>query len=99
MPMAFSEQGVTMLSSVLKSDAAISVNIQIMRIFTRVRKNLVETVELRLAIEEIRKKPENNTKNIEVVFDYLDELLKEKPSPEPRKEIGYLMPGTKLPVK
>jgi hypothetical protein len=69
-----------------------------MRIFTRVRSNLVETVELRLAIEEIRKKTENNTKNIEVVFDHLDGLLEEKASAEPRKEIGYPMPGKKLRV-
>ncbi len=65
LPVAFTEQGVAMLSSVLKSDRAISVNIQIMRIFTRIRQSLMDNTELRLAIEEIQKKTENNTKNID----------------------------------
>jgi ferritin-like metal-binding protein YciE len=88
--MAFSEQGVAMLSSVLKSDQAISVNIQIMRIFTQVRRVFADNTELRLAVEEIRQKTENNTKNIELVFQYLDELLEKKENPIVRKKIGYL---------
>ena len=94
LPMVFSEQGVAMLSSVLKSDKAISVNIQIMRIFTKIRQALMDNTELRLALEEIRAKTVNNTKNIELVFQYLDELLKKKEEPEPvpvkpMKKIGY----------
>lgn len=91
-PFCFTEQGVAMLSSVLKSDRAISVNIQIMRVFTRIRQSLMDNTELRLAIEEIRQKTENNTKNIEVVFQYLDELLNKKENPEKRKQIGYPKP-------
>ncbi len=53
LPFAFTEQGVSMLSSVLNSDRAISVNIQIMRIFTKIRQALTDTTELRLAIEQI----------------------------------------------
>ncbi|HXD93065.1 MAG TPA: hypothetical protein VNX01_07610 [Bacteroidia bacterium] len=56
---------------------------------------LVDNTELRLAIEEIKKKTENNTKNIEVVFQYLDELLEKKEKPKPRKLIGYKMPKKK----
>lgn len=99
LPFAFTEQGVAMLSGILNSDRAISVNIQIMRIFTKIRQALMDNTELRLAIEEIRQKTENNTKNIEVVFQYLDELLDKKENPEKRKQIGYPKPirGTPAP--
>ena len=66
-----------------------------MRIFTQVRQILFDNTELRLAIEEIRKKTDNNTKNIEVVFQYLDELLDKKETLEPRKAIGYKIPKKK----
>lgn len=89
MPMVFTEQGVAMLSSVLNSEKAISVNIQIIRIFTRIRQMLSDNTELRLGIEELRKKTDNNTKNIEVVFQYLDELLDKKENEKPRTQIGY----------
>jgi len=67
-PNAFTERGVAMLSGILNSDRAISVNIQITRFFTQIRKMLTDNTELRAAIEEIKKRTENNTKNIEVVF-------------------------------
>jgi len=95
LPMVFTEHGVLMLSSVLSSKQAIRVNIQIMRVFTQVRTMLFDNAELRLAIEEIRKKTDNNTKNIEVVFQYLDELIDKKEKPKPRKAIGYKIPKTK----
>jgi ORF6N domain-containing protein len=88
-PMAFTEHGVLMLSSVLGSAKAVQVNIQIMRIFTKIRQTLTDTTELRLAIEEIRHRTNNNTKNIEVVFQYFDELLEKKEKAKPRKQIGY----------
>lgn len=91
-PGAFTEQGVAMLASILNSDKAISINIQIVRVFTRVRHMLFDNTELRLAIEEIRKKTDNNTKNIELVFQYLDELIEKKEGQKPRKKIGYKLP-------
>lgn len=94
LPMAFTEQGVAMLASILNSNNAISINIQIIRVFTKIRQMLLDNTELRLAIEEIRKKTDNNSKNIEVVFKYLDELLEKREDKKPRKPIGY-----KLPVK
>ena len=72
LPSAFTEHGVLMLSSVLKSDKAIQVNIQIMRIFTKVRQMLLDTTELKIDILQIQKKLENHDKNIELVFSYLD---------------------------
>lgn len=89
LPYVFTEHGVLMLSSVLNSQQAVQVNIQIMRVFTRMRQMLFDNTELRLAIEEIRRKTENNTKNIEVVFKYLDELIEKKENPVKRKAIGY----------
>lgn len=89
LPMAFTEQGVAMLSSVLNSDRAIKVNIQIIRIFTRIRQMLADTTEIRLEIEQIKSKMHNQSKNIELVFQYLDELLEKKENLQPRKTIGY----------
>ena len=90
LPYAFTEQGVAMLSGILNSDRAISVNIQIMRVFTRIRQMLSDNTELRLDIEKIKKKLDNHDKNMEIVFQYLDELLEKKEEPEaPRKSIGY----------
>ena len=89
LPSAFTEHGVLMLSSVLKSDKAIQVNIQIMRIFTKVRQMLLDTTELKIDILQIQKKLENHDKNIELVFSYLDELTEKKENEPPRISIGY----------
>lgn len=88
-PYAFTEQGVAMLSGILNSDRAISVNIQIMRIFTRIRQMLTDTLSLKLEIEEIKKKLQNQDKNIEIVFSYLDELIIKQEDKTPRKRIGF----------
>lgn len=88
-PMAFTEHGVLMLSSVLKSDKAIQTNIQIMRIFTKVRQMLLDTTEIKVDILQIQKKLENHDKNIELVFSYLDELTEKKEDESERVKIGY----------
>lgn len=88
-PMVFTEHGVLMLSSVLNSERAISVNIQIMRIFSKIRRLLADNYELRIIIDEIRRKTDNNTKNIEVVFQYLDELIEKQEKPLQRTQIGF----------
>jgi len=89
MPMAFTEQGVAMLSSVLNSEKAISVNIQIIRIFTKIRQALSDNTELRLEIEQIKRKLHNHSANIELVFKYLDELLEKNSDPAPERKIGF----------
>ena len=88
-PMAFTEHGVLMLSSVLNSEKAIQTNIQIMRIFTKIRQMLADTTEIRLDVETIKKKIENQGKNIELVFQYLDELIGKKETSPERERIGY----------
>lgn len=89
LPLVFTEQGVAMLSGILSSDRAIAVNIQIMRVFTKVRNMLTDNTELRLEIEKIKKKLHNQDKNMEIVFRYLDELIEKKENPAPRQKIGY----------
>lgn len=89
-PNAFTEDGLAMLSGVLSSDRAIQVNIQIMRVFTRLRRMFIDNTELRLDIEKIKAKLDNQDKNMEIVFRYLDELLEQKTTPQKRKRIGYI---------
>jgi len=90
LPYAFSEHGVLMLSSVLNSKQAIQVNIQLMRIFTRIRQLFFDNTEMRLEIEKIKTKLDNQGKNMELVFRYLDELMEPKSTDtRPRKTIGY----------
>ncbi|QNN41392.1 ORF6N domain-containing protein [Pedobacter roseus] len=88
LPFVFTEHGILMLSSVLNSKQAIQVNIQIVRIFTRIRQFIIDSGELKLEIEEIKHKVSNQDKNIELVFTYLDKLIDKKIGP--RKRIGYM---------
>jgi len=87
LPYAFTEHGVMMLSNVLKSRRAIEVSMRIIDVFIMLRETLANHSELRLEIEQIKKKLHNYGQNIELVFQYLDELLEKKE--KPRKQIGY----------
>jgi hypothetical protein len=90
LPYAFTEHGVLMLANVLKSERAVQVSVRIIELFVKLRQILVTHAELKLEIEKIRKKLDNHDKNIEVVFQHLDELLTKKE--KPRKKIGYKLP-------
>ena len=89
LPMAFTEQGVAMLSSVLNSSKAIKVNIQIIRVFTKIRQMLTENLNVRIDIEEIKNKLTNQNKNIELIFSYLDELIDKQENKIERTKIGF----------
>ncbi|NQY09465.1 MAG: ORF6N domain-containing protein [Flavobacteriales bacterium] len=89
LPYAFTETGVAQLSAVLNSDRAILINNQIMRVFIKMRSILSDNLQLKLDVEKIKKKLENQDKNIELVFSYLDELIEKQENPKPRKQIGY----------
>ena len=84
-PYAFTEQGVAMLSSVLRSDRAVQVNIAIMRAFVRLRQMLAGHAELASKLEAMEKKYDGQFK---VVFDALRQLMAPPPS-APKKEIGF----------
>jgi len=83
-PMAFTEHGVLMLSSVLRSERAVQVNIQIMRTFTQLRKMLATHEDLRKRIESMEKKYDQQFK---VVFEAIKQLLVDER--KPKKKIGY----------
>jgi hypothetical protein len=89
-PNVFTEQGVAMLSSVLNSETAIEVNIQIIRIFTRLRQMRSDNIELRLEVEKIKGKLINQQNDMRIIFHYLDKLLDKRESPNPPREaIGF----------
>jgi len=83
-PMAFTEQGVAMLSSVLNSERAVNVNIEIMRAFVRIRQWLATNTELAHKLAELEKKYDTQFK---IVFDAIRELM--RPPAPPKKRIGF----------
>jgi len=94
LPYVFTEQGVAMLSGVLNSKVAINVNIQIIRVFTQMRKILMTHKDILVKLEEIEKKflkqDAHNKKienEIQMIFQALKKLL--SPAQKPHKKIGY----------
>ena len=81
---AFTEQGVAMLSSVLRSKRAIAVNVEIMRAFVRLRKILASNAELSLRLDDLEGKYDRRFK---IVFDAIRQLM--SPAPSKRKQIGF----------
>jgi phage regulator Rha-like protein len=86
-PFCFTEQGVTMLSCVLNSERAIAVNIQVIRIFTRMREMLLTHKDILLQLEKIEQKLAGHDGQIEQVFLYLKQLL--NPAQPTRQRIGF----------
>jgi len=84
LPMVFTEQGVAMLSSVLKSKRAIHVNIQIMRTFTKLREALLDNKDIRRELEGLKQTTEER---FQIVFETLDQILAVEN--KPKKKIGY----------
>ena len=84
-PMAFTEQGVAMLSGLLKSPRAVKVNIEIMRAFVRLREIVSTNVELQRKLDELERKYD---KQFQVVFDAIRQLM--IPADIPRKLIGFV---------
>jgi len=83
-PFAFSEHGILMLSSVLKSERAIQVNIQIMRIFTKLRRAFLDNEGFSRELYEFKQITEDR---FQIVFETLDQLLVIES--KPRKKIGF----------
>jgi hypothetical protein len=92
LPLVFTEQGVAMLSSVLNSERAISVNIQIIRVFTRMRKMIESHKELLKKLEMLEKKDIELDEKVALIFEYLKELEQTKQEEtdfKQRKRIGF----------
>ena len=91
-PLAFTDYGVLMLSSVLYSDRAIKVNIQIIRIFTKMRKMLLAHKDVVAQLEQMQNKLADHDNNILLIFEYITQLEQEKQyniDQQDRKKIGY----------
>jgi hypothetical protein len=88
-PYAFTEQGVAMLSSVLRSDRAIRVNVEIMRAFVRMRQMVGMVSDLALRLEDLE---EQYDEQFRVVFQAIRDLMKPTPQ-EPRPAIGFRKDG------
>ena len=74
-PLAFTEHGVLMLSSVLNSERAIQVNIQIMRIYTKLKGMVLNQKDILLKLERLEMKVGKHDKNFKIGFAYLNEIL------------------------
>lgn len=103
-PYAFTEQGVAMLSSILSSEQAVAVNVQIMRTFVRVRELALEHKDLAQLLAELHERMErlelghdtfsrNTRAQLKQVFDALRELM--TPSEPPKRPIGFITPEDK----
>jgi hypothetical protein len=93
-PYAFTEQGVAMLSSILKSRRAVSVNIHIVRVFIRMRQVLLTHKDILLKVERLEKRImkqdgqlKKHEKEMQMIFTALKELL--NPKTEPQRKIGF----------
>ena len=87
LPVAFTEQCVPMLSSVLNSEQAILVNIHIIRVFTRMREVLLSHRELLQKLEQLEGRLTGHDEEIQAIFDHLTELV--SPIEEQCKPIGF----------
>ncbi len=85
-PYAFSEQGIAMLSGVLRSPTAVMVNIEIMRAFVRLREIIATNSSLLKKVEAIEKRLEGHDKNIHEVFQMIREVL--NPAKQNKRHIG-----------
>ena len=88
-PLCFTEQGVAMLSSVLNSERAIQMNIQIIRIFTKMKEMALTHKDMLLKIEKLETETGKNSINIQTIFKALKQLLQEPKIEEKRTKIGF----------
>jgi len=93
LPFAFTEQGVAMLSSVLNSDRAIEVNIQIMRVFTKLREMMISHKDLARKIEDLERKFQDHDQKIIQIFNAIRQMMAvpEQTEPYKRSKIGFIV--------
>ena len=89
MPMAFTEQGVAMLSSILNSKTAIEVNIRIIRVFTKLREYALTHKDILLQLARLEREVKGNSRDIENIFTVLKELIEKQSTPPARTKIGF----------
>ena len=91
LPYAFTEQGVAMLSSILRSKRAVMANIQIMRTFTKLREMIESNKDLKRKIEEMEKKYD---KQFQMVFEAIKKLI--EPELKPKRKIGFYVANEEM---
>jgi hypothetical protein len=100
-PLVFTEQGVAMLSSVLRSERAVAVNIEIMRAFVRMRHVFASSEELARKIEALdarfESKSKEHSEHIEQIYSLLDQLI-DPPEPPKKRRIGFRDPEVDEPL-
>ena len=89
MPLAFTEPGVAMLSSVLNSERAIRVNIEIIRTFIKLRKFISSHKELALKLHQLENKVEKHDEDIQSIFEAIRQLM--LPPVKPKRRIGFVI--------
>jgi hypothetical protein len=87
LPYAFTQEGIAMLSSVLRSPRAVAVNVEIMRAFVRMRRMLLSVDELARKVEALERKAVAHDQDLEAVFKALKQLIAAPQAP--RREIGF----------
>jgi phage regulator Rha-like protein len=87
LPFAFTEHGVLMLASVLKSEKAMQVSIRIIEIFVKMREMLSTHKDILIQLQKVEKKLTSHDEDIQLIFEYLKRLL--TPPEEPRPVVGF----------
>ncbi len=87
LPLVFTEHGVLMLANVLKNKTAVQVSIRIIEVFVKLREMLLTHKDILLKLEEMEKKIGKQDTKIKLVFDYLNQFIKQQE--KPRKMIGF----------
>ena len=98
LPYAFTEQGVAMLSSVLRSERAVQVNIAVMRAFVQLRRLLTGHAELSRKLAELERRIEGHDTTLRSLFEAIRQLMT-PPRPEPKPEIGFHVKEDAVPYR
>jgi len=99
MPYAFTEHGVTMLASVLKSERARKMNIAIVRAFIALRKMAIQYADVIGQIAQIKERVSNHDAQLNQIYDAIENLLDDKVEKEQKAKtepIGFKIPGSKI---
>ena len=88
LPYAFTEHGVLMLSSVLRSEQATEVNIRIMRVYSKMKELLMLNKDILIKLEKLERSSDKHDKDIQIIFSYIKKLI-EQPVKEKTTRIGF----------